>query len=88
LQDVLTGNQDVDGEAHFLMAEILHEAGSYSEAERHYRYALEINPDEPRYYIRQIKLYDSWRGSILHEAMEKYPDVEVFKKLAERDRDI
>ena len=88
LQDVLTGNQDVDGEAHFLMAEILHEAGSYSEAERHYRYALEINPDEPRYYIRQIKLYDSWRGSILQEAMEKYPDVEVFKKLAERDREI
>jgi tetratricopeptide (TPR) repeat protein len=81
LREYLTANQDV--EAHFLLAEICRETGNYVEAAQHYQYALEINPDEPRYYLRQINLYDNWRKKILQEAIEKYPDLEVFIKLSE-----
>jgi len=81
LREYLTANQD--GEAHFLLAEICRETGNYIEAAQHYQYALEINPDEPRYYLRQINLYDNWRKKILQEAIEKYPNLEVFIKLSE-----
>jgi len=84
LREYLTVKQD--SEAHFLLAEICQEKGRYLEAERHYRYALEINPDEPRYYIRQINLYENMRKEILQEALQKYPDVEIFRKLSEEAR--
>lgn len=81
LREYVTENQD--GEAHFLLAEICHETGNYIEAGQHYRFALEMNPDEPRYYVRQINLYDNWRKKVLQEAIEKYPDLEVLGKLSE-----
>ncbi|MCL6560375.1 MAG: tetratricopeptide repeat protein, partial [Firmicutes bacterium] len=81
LREYLTAKQD--GEAHYLLAEICRENGRYIEAGQHYRYAVELNPDEPRYYISQISLYDNWRKRILHEAIEKYPDIEVFIKYSE-----
>jgi len=81
LREYLAANQD--GEAHFLLAEICQDTGNFIEAGQHYRYALEINPDEPRYYIRQINLYENMRKKILQEAIEKYPDIEIFRKLSE-----
>lgn len=81
LQEHLLTNRD--GEAHYLLGEIFQAAGHYLEAEQHYRYAIEINPEEPRYYIRRINLYDHWRNQVILEAVAQYPDVELFKKLAE-----
>jgi hypothetical protein len=42
-----------DGETHFLLAEILRQAGNCLEAGLHYRRAGELNPGVPRYYLRQ-----------------------------------
>jgi len=81
LREYLTAQRD--SEAYFLLGEICQEKGNYVEAEQHYRRALEINPDEPRYYVRQINLYENMRRQILKEALQKYPDVEIFRKLAE-----
>lgn len=75
-----------DGEAHFLLAEICRETGNYVKAEHHYRHALAIDPEQPRYYLRQINLLEEWRKKVLDEAMDKYPEVGVFKKLAEEAR--
>lgn len=84
LREYLTTERD--SEAHFLLGEICREKGNCTEAEQHYRCALEINPNEPQYYIRQINLYEEMRRQILKEALQKYPDVEVFRKLAEEVR--
>lgn len=71
-----------DAEAHYRLAGIYHDSGNYPESEQHYRWALEINPDEPRYYVRQIKLYQDWQQKILAAAREKYPDNLILHKLA------
>lgn len=76
-------SENGDDEAHFLLAEICQEKGKYLEAGQHYRYALQGNPDEPRYYIRLISLFDNWRRKILQEAVEKYPEAGIFRKLQE-----
>lgn len=72
-----------DDHAYFFLAEIYHEAGNYVDAEQHYRLALELNPAEPKYYVRQINLYDNRYKKILREARQKYPGVEVFHQMAE-----
>ena len=79
LKEYLAANQDA--EAHIIMAEIYRTKGDYFTAEQHYKYALEINPDEPGYYIKLINLYESKRRDILHEALQKYPDITLFNKL-------
>lgn len=79
LRNHLAANQD--GKAHFILAEICQESGNYIEAEQHYRFALALEPDEPRHYIRLINLYENRRREILREAKQKYPDVEIFSRL-------
>lgn len=79
LREYLTDKRD--GEAYFLLAEICYEKGFYMEAEQHYRFALEINPAEPKYYFRQKDLYDIWRKKFLQEVADKYPESEVYKKI-------
>lgn len=74
--------QRQDGKAYYLLAEICREKGSYLEAEQHYQRAIEFSPDEPRHYISLIRLYDEQRRQILDEALRKYPEAPVFKKLA------
>lgn len=71
-----------DAEAHFLLAEIYHDSGNYPESEQHYRYAVEVNPHEPRYYVRQIELYQDWQQRVLAQARQKYPDSQILYKLA------
>ncbi|KKM10995.1 glycosyl transferase family 2 [Clostridiales bacterium PH28_bin88] len=72
-----------DDAAHFLLGEIYQATGDYLRAEQHYRNALEINSEDPRYYIKLINLYEERRRQILQEAVQKHPDIEVFKQLSE-----
>ena len=80
LQAVINTNQSAEN--HFQLAEIYSHLGRLTEAEQHYKHALEIDPDTPRYYIRLINLYTAWRQNILKEALVKYPENNVFQKLA------
>lgn len=70
-------------ETYFQLAEIYSHLGRLTEAEQHYKHALQVDPDTPRYYVRLINLYTAWRQNILKEALAKYPENIVFKKLAE-----
>lgn len=81
LQTVIEKNQSA--ETHFQLAEIYSHLGRLTEAEQHYKHALQIGPDTPRYYVRLINLYTAWRQNILKEALAKYPENSVFQKLAE-----
>ena len=72
-----------DGETHFLIAEILREAGKCLEAGLHYRRAGELDPGVSRYYLRQNHLYRHRWEQLLQEARHKYPDDENLKKLGE-----
>ncbi|MDO0823534.1 tetratricopeptide repeat protein [Desulfosporosinus nitroreducens] len=69
--------------AHFQLAEIFSHLGRLSEAEQHYKQALQLDPDTPRYYVRLIELYTARRQTILNEALQKYPGNDIFKKLSE-----
>jgi len=69
--------------AHFQLAEIFSHLGRLSEAAQHYKHALQLDSDTPRYYVRLIELYTAWRQAILNEALQKYPDNVIFKKLSE-----
>lgn len=81
LQTVLEENPSA--EPHFQLAEIYSHLGRPTEAEQHYKQALELDPDNPRYYVRLINLYTAWRQNLLKEALAKYPENHVFQKLAE-----
>lgn len=70
-------------EAHFQLAEIYSQTGQLDEAESHYKQAVDIDPNTPSYYIRLINLYTIWRQNILKEALTKFPENYVFKKLSE-----
>lgn len=50
-----------NGEAHYVLAEILRETGDYPRAERHYRLAAEVDPHKPKYYIGRADLYKDWQ---------------------------
>nr|MDA8227395.1 tetratricopeptide repeat protein [Desulfitobacterium hafniense] len=71
-----------NSEAHFLLAEIYSKKGNLSEAEEQYKFALELNPEIPKYYIRLINLYKDWRQKLATEAVQKYPESEVLRRLA------
>lgn len=75
--------KDHSAETHFQLAGIYANLERFTEAEQHYKLALQIDPDTPRYYVRLINLYTTWRQDILNDALEKYPDNHVFQKLAE-----
>jgi len=81
LQIVIEANPLAD--AHFQLAELYFHLGRHSVAEQHYKHALQLDPDTPRCYVRLIELYTTWRQTILDEALEKYPNNNVFKKLLE-----
>ena len=81
LQTVIAEKQSA--ETHFQLAEIYSHLGRLTEAEQHYKHALQIDPDTPRYYVCLINLYTTWRQNILKEALAKYPENNVFQKLAE-----
>lgn len=59
LEEYLTVSRS--GEAHFLLAEAYRELGNPAAADLHYRHAIELDPHQPRYYLKQIELYENWR---------------------------
>ena len=65
----------------FTLAEILCQKGEFLEAGDFYRRAQALDPGEPRYYIRLIRLYEEIRRQILREAVDRYPEVPVFREL-------
>lgn len=67
----------------FTLAEIKQRQGAFLEAGDFYRRALALDPEEPRYYIKLISLYEDMRRAILREAMHRYPQVPVFRTLLE-----
>lgn len=69
--------------ANFLMAEILQQRELLTEASLFYRQALAADPQEPRYYVKLIKLYQKMRHAVLAEACRKYPNIPVFQELLE-----
>ncbi|WP_066632951.1 TPR domain-containing glycosyltransferase [Desulfolucanica intricata] len=83
LQKFLSNNRNA--EAHNLMAEICQANGNYIEAEHHYRYALEFNPENPGYYIKLINLYKNRYKQILKEAAKIHPDIVTYHQLTEED---
>ncbi|MBO8127809.1 MAG: glycosyltransferase [Peptococcaceae bacterium] len=68
-------------EAHFLLGEIKEQEGNYTKAGEHYRQAQTLNPGEPRYYVKLVRLYQNMRRAILEEAIQRYPEVRVFREL-------
>jgi len=48
-----------------------------------YRRALTIDPRQPQYYVKLIKLYQTMRRELLAEAVVKYPDMPFFSQLLE-----
>lgn len=81
LQEYLAVNHN--GEAYFLLGEIYRELGNFVGADQNYRYAIEQDPDQPRYYISQIRLYESWREKIAEESVAREHDGEFFNKPSE-----
>ncbi|MEW6696897.1 MAG: tetratricopeptide repeat-containing glycosyltransferase family 2 protein [Bacillota bacterium] len=62
LEEHLTGNRS--GEAHFLLAESYRELGNTIAADIHYRYAIELDSHQPKYYLKQITLYEERRRQL------------------------
>lgn len=81
LQALIRSNPSA--EAHYQLAEIYSKVKQLYEAENHYKQAIDLDSETPRYYIRLINLYSAWRQTILNEALAKFPENEGFKKLSE-----
>jgi glycosyltransferase involved in cell wall biosynthesis len=65
------------------MAEILRQKSQYEEAGLCYRRALTINPRQPQYYVKLIRLYQMMRQQLLAEVAQKFPDMPLGKHLLE-----
>jgi glycosyltransferase involved in cell wall biosynthesis len=81
LQKVI--DQEPNSDAHFQLAEIYSHSGDVSLAEYHYQCALRLDPSAPRSYLRLINLYTSLRQNILQEAIDKFPENNIFVRLVE-----
>lgn len=74
--------QEPTSEAYFQLAEIYYHLGELSQAEHHYQNALQLDPSEPRSYLRLTNLYTVRRQNILQEALRKFPKNDAFTRLA------
>jgi len=70
-------------EANFQMAEILQQKELLTEASLYYHQALATDPQEPRYYVKLIKLYKKMRHALLSEACRNFPNIPVLQELLE-----
>ncbi len=57
-----------------LLAEITERQGLYPKAADYYRQALQLEPQEPKYYIKLLKLYEKQHSELLQQATDKYPE--------------
>lgn len=69
--------------AYHILAEIKERQRAWTEAAGLYRRALALEPGEPRYYVKLIRLYENMRREILQEAISRYPGVPVLRTLLE-----
>lgn len=72
-----------NAQVYYHLAEIKEQTDQKMEASSLYRQALALDPREPRYYVRLIRLYEQLRCEILEEAYKRYPESPVFKTLLE-----
>ncbi len=80
----LEGNPECAGTL-FALAEIKERQNALGEAAGLYRQVLALAPGEPRAYVKLIRLYGQMRQDLLREAVEKYPDAPVFRRLLEEE---
>lgn len=72
-----------DERAYFLLAEIKQSQGVYFAAIDYYQQAMQFAPQEPKYYVKLIKLYEKVRSELLKQATEKYPQFPILATLLE-----
>jgi len=70
-------------QANFSLAKAKEELGQYPEAISLYRRALDLDPREPRHYIRLIRLYEKMRRELIKEALVVHPESQMLKNLLE-----
>ncbi|WP_407311334.1 glycosyltransferase [Desulfosporosinus sp. SB140] len=73
-----------DPETYYLLGEVGLELKNYQEAENYYLQAIHLAEDEPKYYVKLGILYQIWHSDLLNEALERYPEEEMFRSLAGR----
>lgn len=76
----LEGNAESAG-AWYQMAEILTKQNRPEEACLCYRRTLSIEPRQPQYYVKLIRLYQAMRQNLLTEAALRYPNMPIFNEL-------
>lgn len=69
--------------AYFLLGEIKQNQGVYFVAIDYYQQAMQVAPQEPKYYVKLIKLYEKVRSELLKQATEKYPQFPILASLLE-----
>ncbi|WP_088228092.1 TPR domain-containing glycosyltransferase [Desulfosporosinus sp. FKB] len=69
-------------ETHFQLGEVYFRLNKLKDAERHYQFALQLDPNSPRPYLRLMELYTASWQNIHQEAMRKFPGNSVFTQLA------
>lgn len=67
--------------AWYQMAEILTRQNRPEEACLCYRRTLSIEPRQPQYYVKLIRLYQAMRQELLTEAALRYPNMPIFNEL-------
>jgi glycosyltransferase involved in cell wall biosynthesis len=72
--------------AYFLLAEIKQSQGAYFAAIDYYQQAMQFAPQEPKYYVKLIKLYEKVRSELLKQATEKYSQFPILATLLEETR--
>jgi len=66
------------------MGEIKNKKAEYWEATEYYRAAVSIAPCSPKAYVNLLRMYDKLSLETLKIAVEKHPDVEMFKTMLEQ----
>ncbi|MBP2662840.1 MAG: glycosyl transferase family 2 [Firmicutes bacterium] len=80
----LVSNQD-SFDALVGMGDIKGKKAEYWEAAEYYRAAVSVAPCSPKAYVNLLKMYDKLCLETLKTAVEKHPDVELFKAMLEQE---
>lgn len=81
--EIYTEEHADSADAWFQTAEILSHTNQNERACMCFRRALTLDPRQPQYYVKLIKLYQVMRQVLLAEAAQKYPDIAIFGQLLE-----
>lgn len=81
--DIHLKNNPESAGTFFTLAEIKERRNALDEAAALYRQVLALTPEEPRAYVRLTGIYSKMRTELLREAVQRYPEVPVFRRLLE-----